>query len=390
MEHSKVVGGSTAKRVINCPASIELTQNLPKQPESDYASAGTLLHNAAEKCLSEDLDAVDVIGMSYTNPDTGTKLTLDRTMVAEKLQPALDALEELFDKYDVEYFKEETRVGFHGVEGLEGCFGTTDVMASGSDTVIVADFKFGDGVMVKPDDNAQLFYYAAAAMCTPETKGFFKGKKRVIFAIIQPSERNPDDTLSTWETDIESVKAFIPVLRDAVQKGLQGGLTPTAGDHCQFCPALTVCKTQRTEIDNAMRMAPDDILTLSDAMAVVDTVEKWAREVRKVAHEQAELGIEIQGWKLVAKRASRKWIDEDVALEKVRNMKKLLLAEATTMKILSPPQLEKVCKTKKLDFGIFDDYIHSVSSGTTLAKDSDKRAEALPIAALANALNQLV
>ncbi len=36
--HSNIVGGSTAKRVIACPASVKLAQQMPPKPSSKYAS----------------------------------------------------------------------------------------------------------------------------------------------------------------------------------------------------------------------------------------------------------------------------------------------------------------------------------------------------------------
>jgi hypothetical protein len=46
MQHSNIVGGSTAKRVINCPASVNLVNKVPPKGSSDYANEGTMLHAA--------------------------------------------------------------------------------------------------------------------------------------------------------------------------------------------------------------------------------------------------------------------------------------------------------------------------------------------------------
>ena len=36
MQHSNIVGGSTAKRVINCPGSVALVAKMPPQVENKY------------------------------------------------------------------------------------------------------------------------------------------------------------------------------------------------------------------------------------------------------------------------------------------------------------------------------------------------------------------
>ena len=46
MLHSSIVGGSTAKRVISCPASVKLVAKMPPKPSSVHADRGTLLHDA--------------------------------------------------------------------------------------------------------------------------------------------------------------------------------------------------------------------------------------------------------------------------------------------------------------------------------------------------------
>jgi hypothetical protein len=59
MQHSKVVGGSTAGRVLNCPGSVALVAKMPPQQGSKYAEEGTLLHACMEVLLDHaDLERV--------------------------------------------------------------------------------------------------------------------------------------------------------------------------------------------------------------------------------------------------------------------------------------------------------------------------------------------
>ena len=54
MNHSNIVGGSTAKRVISCPASVALCAKMPPKPSSEHADRGTLLHNVIAELLEFD------------------------------------------------------------------------------------------------------------------------------------------------------------------------------------------------------------------------------------------------------------------------------------------------------------------------------------------------
>ena len=53
MQHSRIVGGSTAKRVIACPGSVALVAQMPPQPSSSYANEGTLLHDTIADVLDK-------------------------------------------------------------------------------------------------------------------------------------------------------------------------------------------------------------------------------------------------------------------------------------------------------------------------------------------------
>jgi hypothetical protein len=83
MQHSKIVGGSTAKRVINCPGSVALVAKMPPQIESKYAAEGTLLHACMDELLAGEDVAATMAKMNLT----------DEQQV--KIHTALDALDEI-------------------------------------------------------------------------------------------------------------------------------------------------------------------------------------------------------------------------------------------------------------------------------------------------------
>ena len=60
-------------------------------------------------------------------------------------------------------------------------------------------------------------------------------------------------------------------------------------------------------------------------------------------------------------------------MDKVRPLKKLLLDDVTKRTLLSPAQIQLVCKAKGVDFKMFTDYIESKSSGTSLVTEDDER-----------------
>jgi hypothetical protein len=89
-QHSDIVGGSTAKRVINCPGSVALVAQMPPKPSSKYADTGTLLHDAMSEILDNDKSPESVLGNEYEG------IVLDDALLDRKVRPALEALNDIY------------------------------------------------------------------------------------------------------------------------------------------------------------------------------------------------------------------------------------------------------------------------------------------------------
>ena len=110
-------------------------------------------------------------------------------------------------------------------------------------------------------------------------------------------------------------------------------------------------------------------------LQLADRVEEWAAAVRAHAMQRLEQNLPVDGYKLVAKRGTRKWINEDAAVETLaRVISREELYETT---VLSPAAVEK--KLKKIKQKLPDELVVSISSGNTLAPLDDPRPEVLTI-----------
>ena len=136
MQHSKIVGGSTAKRVIACPGSVALVAQMPPQVENKYMAEGTALHSAIDYLVNDgDASPYSLLDKNFN----GVALSEDH---CEKLKSALALLNEV-DPTEEMNFATETRVGFGDL--LPGVFGSTDLIGRIGNRAVVLDWKFGDG-----------------------------------------------------------------------------------------------------------------------------------------------------------------------------------------------------------------------------------------------------
>ena len=352
MQHSKIVGGSTAKRVINCPGSVALVQQMPPQPSSSYAEEGTLLHDVISEYLNRD----SVPLQSFVDE----KFTME--LMEEKLLPALALLDEV-DPDKQMFYEVETRVGFGDL--LPGVFGSTDLMGRIGNKAIILDWKFGSGVPVPAEENEQLMFYAAAAMRTPEAQWVFDGATEVELIIIQPP------SIKRWTTTVERIKQFEQTLVKAVKAAEQPDAALKHGDHCRWCAAKPVCPIMTGAVNRAiaLKMEKIDVDKLGAYLHNADLLESWIKDLRSLAEEMMKKGKPVAGWKMVPKRATRSWAREEDA--KVALLKHLKESEVIETKMVSPAAAEKLLKTQKLKLP--EGLTVAISSGNTIAPESDPR-----------------
>ena len=371
--HSLIAGGSTAKRVINCPGSVALVAKMPPKPSSTYADKGTLLHNIIASVLDSDtITPESLLGATYAN-ETFTQDLLD-----EKILPALAALDAI-DPEGVMDYAVETVVGFGAY--MPGVFGSADLLGRLGNRAVVLDWKFGDGVAVDAEENEQGMFYAAAAMRTPAAQWVFEGAEEVEIIIVQPP------AVKRWVTTIKRVKEFERALKKAIKISTMPDAAIVVGDHCRWCAAKPLCPKMTGAVDRAMKaqLAELPAETIGAYLGNADLLEDWIKDLRALAMTMMENGTKVPGYKVVAKRSVRKWLDEGragVALI-------ALGIDPMKLELVSPAQAEKLLKPSKQ--ALPDDLVASVSSGTTFAPESDPRPEVLQIGQqLTAALSKLV
>jgi hypothetical protein len=365
VQHSNIVGGSTAKRVISCPGSVKLVQKMPPQPSSVHADRGTMLHDVISRIL---LDQGVVIGQ-FKHKDQ----LLTQELYDEKITPALDALDEI-DPHGNLVYEVETRVGFGDL--LPGVFGSTDLVGRIGQRAVVLDWKFGDGVVVDAVENAQLMFYAAAAMRTDELKWAFDGVDEIECVIVQPP------VVRRWVTTVGRIKQFEHELVSAVKTALRDDAPLAQGEHCRWCAAKPICPQMTGAVDRAIKqqVINMDVDTLAKYLHTADLLEDWIKDLRALAFGLLEKGADVPGYKIVQKQARRQWVDE-------ANAAKVLGEDFVETVLLSPAQAEKLLKKRKLTLP--DDLVVSVSSGTTLAPVDDPRPAVQSFIGLSKALSKL-
>jgi hypothetical protein len=383
------VGGSSAERVMNCTASVELCAKYPNV-ETEFAAEGTACHEAVDLILmGKTRNDRDVIGVTFNG------IVMTDELFEEAIVPALQQ----FDAIDKELggidFYNEQRVTFPGiplpvydaagnvVATEDGsAFGTADIIGKSRDRTICWDWKFGRGKAVYAEANPQLMYYAYAAAHTDPTSRFFERDRPIELFICQPRV-NDGEPFTRWMTNMTQLDVFALELRKAVEVAYSSEAEYKLGSWCQFCVAKRGCPLYTNKVQEVGRLSREQLeAELEKWLPYADTMIAWGKDVKDAAHKLLEEGGVVPGWKLVHGRMNRSWKDEDKTLKYLAKVG-LPAAERFVKKVVSPKQAEDALKRNRLPADLPDNLVDKVSSGTTLAPESDKRpAVAIPSGAL--------
>lgn len=369
--HSKL-GASVAHRWTNCPGSVSFCEGA-EDKTSVFAAWGTAAHEVGERCLKGNETANVYYDRVFTID--GFKIVCDEEMV------------ETVDVY-VDYVRSIAYGGVLEVEknfSLEqvhpGMFGTNDALVYNAEKkhLYVVDLKGGQGKAVEVVDNAQLKYYALGALLANPHWGV----ETITLVIVQPRAAHRDGPIRTWDTTPLDLMMWGDNLADLAKRTQEPDAPLVAGDWCRWCPREGTCPANKAAaIKGAMAdfaAHPAD-LSEEDLVAILreaGRIEDWVRAVKSYAFEKLQKGDAVPGYKLVAKRAQRRWNSAEIDIvEAVTSVVKVEEGQLYKHELKSPAQIEKLLP-KHLQHVIADLY-ESRSSGVTLALEEDKRPAVVP------------
>lgn len=346
-------GGSSAHRKIGCPGWRVKSEGIPSRPAGDAALTGSMHHLIMELCQTNETAPKDNLGTVYE--EDGNRLTFDEDALSLS-EIAHSAVNKVLDEYDVDVMLVEPFVQL--IPGEVG--GSIDLLAFSADmeTAIIIDYKFGVA-KVPVEESPNLGLYGISARHDPTTADLFTKVKKIVFVIIQPQAKG---VTFTWETTPKWLNNFEKQYRAALKSD-----KIKAGSWCKYCPAEPYCDVKRNAALGAKRLNPALAKNLQASADKVEQVEAWVKAVKEELYLQLNHNVPIDGWKIIEKRATRKWIDPDAVYGQIN--KEVARKDCYDETLLTPAQLEKVLKKNEVEIDL-SEFIVSESSGTTLAPES--------------------
>lgn len=389
---------SAAHRWMHCPGSIRMSEGIPNTT-SVFAAEGTACHELCSHCLETGDHPGTFEGMwvdIYVEDGAPKFVSLDEPPsdpmrffeVTEEMVDAVsdyvEHVRSLISDPELDLLSVEQRLDMTHIHSQIYGTGDATVMQTAKRHLHVIDMKYGRGVAVDADDNPQLLLYAAGAARRHHNHKI----ERLTMHIAQPRADHRHGPVRSFEIDLLDLFEFEADIEKAARATEAPDAPLAAGDWCRFCPALSICRTAREKalsdlagefVDiEALEFKEPDLMTgeeLARVLRAAEAAGNWINAVQSYAHAEATAGRMPPGFKLVAKRAYRKWKDAEAAEEHLLVSgvsKDEIFAEP---KIRTPAQLERYFpgKNKEQRQAAMSDLVKKESSGTNLVVVSDPR-----------------
>jgi hypothetical protein len=259
-----------------CALSLTLKDDSPFKPEQDeFAAEGTAIHAAIES---------DLKGEPRTkSDDPETEAVIDFAVrVAQSEAAGLPIRTEVFTDAKLK----AATIG-----------GTVDAKIDADDTLTIIDFKTG-WKKVEAENNAQLKIYAHLN----QKRGQKQWRGIIINARLNSiSMTGPHPFEKDYLSNLASEAA-----KRAAAKQTQ------VGNHCAYCPALTVCVPVRDAIKKWLQPGADDGIKnrkadWSELLNLAKPAETLFKRVKSDALKYVELGGELPGVSIEYSGGSRAW-----------------------------------------------------------------------------------
>ena len=383
-----VLGGSSADRWVLCPGSVKAQSYYPNT-SSKYADWGTAAHELADICLKDGSDAETHINRTFYVG--GNPYPVDSEM-ADCVNDYIAHVGQYIDTEAGDILMSEEEVPIQHITGEEGAVGTSDVIGitRNGRRMVVVDLKSGRGVKVdafsttdpdraRPDKydpktctpSRQMTVYAGGAL--RKYGSIYDGVEEIELVIVQPRIHWVDSVVLTLD-DFKQRLADISVAAGIAT--VDDGQTLVPGEkQCKFCRAKGTCDALRAavlapvtgksvsdassfaSIDSGTslpkRLAqnitgkPEDGETLAQSLRAFPLIKAWMEGVIEERDRRITEGLGVPGFKQVlGDRGNRAWKDEAEALKELTVRGRLKVEDATTKRVKSPTQVEKLLKDR--------------------------------------------
>jgi hypothetical protein len=368
---------SSAERWIPCPASVRMIESLDRADDggSAYAEEGTRAHTLAEMRAA--------IAFGLIDQGEHDRRYASWLATAEVHGDDVEEMEGHVATY-VSYLQDlaagmegpvTVRLEMRVQTGVPGCWGTADAALMSPTRIVVVDFKYGQGVVVRVEGNPQLKLYGVGVLELLDLLGTIE---TVDVAVCQPRAGGTSlysmsaKDLRHWrDTDV------MDAARETQSPDARFG---PGEDSCRWCPAAGICRPRMAYVTQRDFGNPDvmDEDELAQAVKSIPKIRDWCNAVEKEGLFQAySEGKALPGLKVVMSGGKRSVTDPEAAVERLveAGFKEEQVARKNVQTL---GVLEKVVGKQRLP-EVLGDLLRKGDGSPSLVDESDPRDAISPL-----------
>jgi len=326
-----LLGASSAKRWMSCPASARIEDTLRKifgDGDNKYSQEGTIAHDLAAKSFVDGLDK-----LTFPNKEMKRCVQIYHDYVVNIYKECLE-----IDKFATKYH--EVKVDFS--KYVPDGFGTIDTVIICLGKIIVIDFKYGAGVEVSAVENHQMKLYGLGGI---ETYDFLYDITEAELHIVQPRM----DNISSWGITREELESWGNQVHEIGVQAFIGNCECNPGEHCQFCLAKGLCRARANYVvDLANENKDFQLISLDEIAPIYEKAlqaETYIKQLKSWCLEKMMSGVKIPGLKLKAPRLTSAYADQEKAEEWLKDKGYTDAIIHKPRELITLTELKKLLKT---------------------------------------------
>lgn len=367
--HATIIGGSNAARRLSCLGSLNAEKAAPPSPPGYAAAEGTACHSIMESVLLGESEPED--HLKKTSKVDGFDVTITHDILAEKIDPALEAWDQVQDLHPVhpraDILVEPT------VMHAEGAWGSTDVVWIDTGRWLnMIDWKFGRHY-VSANSSHQLMFYLSATIFGSKrhfSARLLKSLRSTRGMIVQPLT---SPVLRIEEYSLDKLQNYADLVHASIPKMVAKNAPRQAGSWCKWCRARATCAEFRADFEETIAQGWEEFdgTDLGLLKPTRDAAAAWVAEYDRREKEALTAGVEVIGRKLVRGHGRWKWLPNAE-----RELLKAGLAREEIYKepeMLSYSALKNKARGRKNVLDMLPDLAEKSEGGLTVADSDDSR-----------------
>lgn len=365
-----LLGPSSAGMWLACTPSARLGEGI-EDKGSEYAREGTLAHRIGELLLRNQWEYADIGGdMAALKTDPLYSVEMENHMedyaafVAERMAEAKARCgdPQLYIEREV-HFEEYVPEGF----------GTSDAVIVSDGLLDVIDLKYGSGIPVSAENNAQMRIYALG--CYLDMSWLYD-IETVRMTIFQPRRDSISTATMTAAELLDWAETELKPKAALAWEG-KGEFNPSEST-CKWCKVAATCRANR---DYQLELAREDFADpsllsaeeISELLTRLTALQAYIKRVKAYALDAAvNQGQTFPGYKAVEGRSNRKYADEDAIAAALRKVGFKVSDIYKPRELLGLTAMEKLVGKKRLG-ELAGQYIIKPEGAPTLVPEADKR-----------------